>query len=96
LYARAGRFQAAERTFRRSLRALENVLGRNHPRLASVLNNLAVVCARRGKLGEADVFYKRVLRLLSRQTGPAYPSIALVRANRKKLQVFHPRARHDL
>jgi hypothetical protein len=56
------------------------------------MNNLGVVCARRGKLGEPDLLYKHVLRLLSRQPGPGYLSIALVRANRKKLQLAdqHP------
>ena len=89
LYARAGRFQAAEPALRRSLRALENVLARNHPRLANVMNNLAVVRARRGKLEESEALYRRVLRLLSRQKGPSYPSIGLVRANRKKLQLAY-------
>jgi tetratricopeptide (TPR) repeat protein len=87
LYARACRFQAAEPALRRSLHALENVLGRNHPRLANVMNNLAVVCARRGKVGESEALYERVLRLLSRQASPSCPSVALVRANRKKLQL---------
>jgi hypothetical protein len=86
LYARDGRFRAAERALRHALCALEIVLGRKHPRLAGVLNNLAVVCARRGKLGESDALYQRVLRLLRRHPGPGYPSIALVRANRRELQ----------
>lgn len=87
LYVKTSRFDEAEKTLRRAARALENVLGKNHLRLASVLNNLATLCARRGKFSEADALYTRVLRLLGRQLHPTYPSIALVRANKREMQV---------
>jgi len=86
LYAKTGRLHAAERTLRHAAAALECALSKNHPRLASLLNNLASLCVRRGKFAEADALYARVLRLLARQIGPTYPSIVLVRANRRKLK----------
>lgn len=84
LYLKAGRLVRSEQTLRRAVRVLEDALGRNHPRLATVLNNLAIVCAHRSE-SEAEALYARVLRLLRRQPRPAYPSIALVRANRQNL-----------
>lgn len=85
LYSRCGRIHAAESTLSLALSELEAVLGRNHPRLATGLNNFATVYAGRRKFAKAAQFYARALRLLNRQPGATYPSAAIVRANQKKM-----------
>lgn len=86
LYSKSGDLPAAERTLRQALFALEKSLGRNHPRLGSVLNNLTVVCARREKFKEAGTLSARLRRLLSRQPCATRSSLALVRAKEEKIR----------
>lgn len=48
LYWRMGRARAGEDSLRRGIAILENALGRNHPRIAVAVSNLAFICAQRG------------------------------------------------
>lgn len=88
LYAKMGRLARAERRLRRGISLLEQALGKTHPRLASPLNNLAVVCGHRGAFQESGALYRRVLRLLDMQSGRTYPSASVVRQNYRKLRVL--------
>ncbi len=49
LYWRMGRAGAGENSIRRGIAIVEKALGRNHPRIAGAVSNLAFVRARRGE-----------------------------------------------
>ena len=50
---------AAERLLRQALTLQEASVGPNHPEVANVLNNLAIVCELNGKLTDAEACYRR-------------------------------------
>ena len=81
-----GKLDEAENALRHGVTILEGAIEKNHPRIAGALNNLAVVCARRGKIREAAALYKRVLRILPRGSQSSIPSRAVVSANYEKLR----------
>jgi tetratricopeptide (TPR) repeat protein len=86
-YAKTARLAAANRNLRQAVSLLERALGKNHPRLVAALNNLAVVCARRGNFQEAEASCRRALRLVEMQPGRTYPAASVLRQNYRKLHV---------
>lgn len=70
----------------RAVSILEKTIGKNHPRIASALNNLAVVCARRGNFGEAVALYRRSLKQLPGDRRSSPSGNAIVKGNLKRLQ----------
>jgi hypothetical protein len=49
----------AERLLRQALALQETSVGPNHPEVANILNNLAIVCELNGKLTDAEACYRR-------------------------------------
>lgn len=95
LHSKTARWGAAERSLRRGVSILERTIGKNHPRIASALNNLGVVCARRKNFAEAAALYRRVLRLLKGQPPSTHPGAALVRKNWERLRREENKNRAD-
>jgi DNA-binding XRE family transcriptional regulator/tetratricopeptide (TPR) repeat protein len=71
------RYVEAEPLYQRALRVWEQRLGPDHPRVASLLNNLANLYWQQGKYAEAEPLYQRALRIREQQLGPEHPGAAV-------------------
>ena len=54
----------------------ENILGAEHPEVATVLNNLARMYETKGYYGRAEPFYRRALAIREKTLGPEHPEVA--------------------
>ncbi len=52
------------------------MLGPEHPDVAIILNNLAVLYRAQGKYAEAEPLYKRALAIREEALGPDHPHVA--------------------
>ena len=59
--------------------------GPEHPEVGVTLNNLAVVCRRRGNHDEAQALYRRAIDLLSATVEPTHPALVASRGNLSRL-----------
>jgi len=72
---RAGDYRAATTRFEAALQEAQS-FGASDPRLATTLNNLALVYRVQGHYGEAEPLYRRSLGLREKALGPDHPEIA--------------------
>jgi tetratricopeptide (TPR) repeat protein len=75
LYHR-GRFSDAEPLYQRALAIWERALGRDHRRVATSLNNLALLYKDQGKYAQAEPLYQRALTIDRKALGPDHPELA--------------------
>ncbi|MCH9049884.1 MAG: tetratricopeptide repeat protein, partial [Proteobacteria bacterium] len=80
LYAQ-GRYQEALPFARNALRLSEQEFGRDHPKTATRLNNLARLYRRQGKYAEAEPLFKRALAIREEALGPEHPRVATILNN---------------
>ncbi len=71
-----GQYAQALELFQRSLVIKEQVLGTNHPEVATTLNNLALSYAAQGEYSKAEPLYQRSLALRERVLGANHPDVA--------------------
>ena len=71
-----GQYADAEPLFRRALAIDEKALGKDHPDVASSLNNLALLLYSQGKYGEAEPLYRRALAIYEKADGSYHPDVA--------------------
>lgn len=60
---------------------LTNQYGKNHPRIAMALNNLAKVLRMKGRLSQAQAMYERALFILRKVHGDNHPHVATAMHN---------------
>jgi tetratricopeptide (TPR) repeat protein len=60
---------------------LTNQYGKNHPRIALALNNLAKVLRNKGRLAQAQAMYERALSILRKVHGDNHPHVATAMYN---------------
>ena len=72
MYESQGKYEEAEPLYQRSLGIRETKLGKDHPNVASSLNNLAGLYESQGKYEEAESLYKRSLGIRKNKLGK-YP-----------------------
>jgi Tfp pilus assembly protein PilF len=60
-------------------------LGKEHPDVATSLNNLAMLYKKLGKNSQAKPLYQRSLAILEKSLGEEHPSTKAVRNNLQKL-----------
>ncbi len=70
-----GDYAEAERQLGAALKEAEG-FGPQDPRLATSLNNLAVLYEARGRYAEAEPLYKRALAIVEKALGPEHPDVA--------------------
>jgi tetratricopeptide (TPR) repeat protein len=78
---RAGKFSEAIPLARQVLATWEKVLGRDHPAVATALNNLATLYNEQGDYAEAEPLYKRALTIYEKALAPDHPDVARVLSN---------------
>jgi tetratricopeptide (TPR) repeat protein len=81
LIDRQGRFEEAERLYRRALTILEREYGEHHHLVAVALNNLAAVRYARRAMEEAEALYRAARSIEMRQLGPDHPAVAFTTNN---------------
>ena len=81
LYKEQGKYERAEPLYQRSLSIWEKVFGKDHPDVATSLNNLAGLYKQQGKYTEAQLLYQRVLSILEKVLGKEHPNIAFALNN---------------
>src|ERR671925_51543 len=72
----AGKYSDAEPLYQRSLLILQKILGPEHPRVATSLNNLAALYRAQGYYGKAEPLYQRSLTIRERVPKPEHRDIA--------------------
>jgi tetratricopeptide (TPR) repeat protein len=70
------RYAEAEAFYQHSLRIREQVLGPDHPQVASPLNGLAILYKDQGKYAESEPLYQRALHIWELALGPDHPQVA--------------------
>jgi len=75
VYSRADRVEEALTHLERSVQHLERVLGKDHPRRASILLNLGIAYRKRERFDDALKTLQEALALRERVNGPAHPSV---------------------
>jgi hypothetical protein len=72
---------AAERLLRQALALQEASVGPNHPEVANILNNLAIVCEINGKLTDAETSYRRAYAIATSRYPANDPFVTTSREN---------------
>jgi tetratricopeptide (TPR) repeat protein len=81
LYYSQQKWDLAESSLLQSLHIAEQALGPEHPDVSALLNNLGVLYAMRGRLGEAEAMHRRALVLRRKAFGTENPHTAVSAAN---------------
>src|SRR5262249_21869211 len=85
LYCDKGDYAQAEPLYRRALAISEKTLGAEHPRTATVLNNLALLYYDKGDYAQAELLYGRALAIREKKLGAEHPSTAASLNNQARL-----------
>src|SRR6202048_1669217 len=80
-----GRSADAEPLYQRSLAIDEKALGRDHPYVATALNNLAELYRGQGRYADAEPLYQRSLAIREKALGRDHPDVARALHNLAKL-----------
>jgi tetratricopeptide (TPR) repeat protein len=72
-----GKYDQAIDKGKEALGICERVLGPVHPKVASALNNLALLYKLTSRYAEAEFLYRRALAVNEKSLGPAHPDVAI-------------------
>ena len=81
-----GKYDEAEKLYRRALAVFERTYGPEHYEVAVNLNNLAALCHATGRTEEAERLYRRALSVKEKLLGTKHIDVALTLNN---LAVFY-------
>ncbi len=76
-----GKFQEAIPLAEQVLRLTEAKVGPDHPSVAMILNNLALLYSNQGRYAEAEPLFKRSLAIQEKAFGPDHPAVVLSLGN---------------
>jgi tetratricopeptide (TPR) repeat protein len=71
-----GDYAGAQPPYERALALREQLLGPEHPDVATSLNNLAELCESQGRYAEAEPLFQRALTIREQALGPEHPDTA--------------------
>jgi serine/threonine-protein kinase len=80
-YARRQQWIPAKQTYERALAIDRDILGNDHPRVASHLHNLAIVAQNMGDLQRAESLYREAIDSEERAFGDQHPETAAAQGN---------------
>ncbi len=69
------RYNEAESLYRRALAIRQQVLGPEHPKVASTLYNLGRLCSEQGCWAEAELLFLESLAIVQEVFGPGHPKV---------------------
>ena len=73
---RTGQYERAVVVGKKALKVAEEIVGPDHPSVATSLNNLALLYDTQGQYAAAEPLYKRALSINEKALGPDHPSVA--------------------
>ena len=73
LYVREGRYNDAEKLYRKCLEVIKRVLGEEHPNTVLIYNNLAKVCVRQGNYEDAFTLLEKAYHIFMDSLGRNHP-----------------------
>ena len=73
---RTGQYARAVVVGKKALKVAEEIVGPDHPSVATSLNNLAGLYMTQGQYAAAEPLYKRALSIYEKALGPDHPSVA--------------------
>jgi tetratricopeptide (TPR) repeat protein len=76
VYYENAAYQKAEPLMRRALEIDEKSFGKDHPEVATDLNNLAQLLKDTNRLKEAEPLMRRVVEIVEKSLGPDHPNVA--------------------
>jgi tetratricopeptide (TPR) repeat protein len=77
VYLELGEYGKAEGMHREALKLAGKAYGRNHPEVATALDNMSIVAYRQGKLEEAEALERQVLAMRIKTLGRDHPQVAM-------------------
>jgi tetratricopeptide (TPR) repeat protein len=80
-YERQQQWVLAKQTYERALKIDRDILGNDHPRVASHLQNLAIVAQNMGDLKRAESLYREAIDSEERAFGDQHPETAAAQGN---------------
>jgi len=80
-YERRQEWLPAKQTYERALAIDRNILGNDHPRVASHLNNLAIVAQNMGDLKQSENLYREAIASEESAFGDQHPETAAAQGN---------------
>jgi len=80
-YERQQQWLLAKQTYERALAIDRDILGNDHPRVASHLHNLAIVAQNMGDLKRAEALYREAIASEERAFGDQHPETAAAEGN---------------
>src|SRR5262249_31986166 len=86
LYSAQGKYNAAESLYKQALAIHKKVLGPEHPRTSTTLNNLGFLYFKQGRYYDAEPLYQKSLAINEKVLGPEHPRTAITRRNLADLQ----------
>jgi tetratricopeptide (TPR) repeat protein len=92
-YNGQGLYGLAETWYQQCLSAVKSRLGKNHPSVATSLNNLAQLYHSQGRYEEAEPLHIQALELLKQQLGENHPNVATSLNNLANL--YHSQGRYE-
>ena len=81
IYQGQGLYSEAASWYRACLKATKELLGAEHPSVATSLNNLAGLYHVQGRYEDAEPLYVQALEMLEKLLGPNHPNTKTVRSN---------------
>ncbi|NEO96258.1 MAG: tetratricopeptide repeat protein [Moorea sp. SIO3G5] len=81
LYYNQGRYSDAEPLYLQALDLMKQLLGQNHPLVATSLNNLAGLYDNQGRYSEAEPLYRQALEIAVQQLGEDHPNTQIISDN---------------
>ena len=73
---RTGQYARAVVVGKKALKVAEEIVGPDHPSVATALNNLALLYNTQGQYAAAEPLYKRALKIDEKALGPDHPKVA--------------------
>ncbi|NEO61572.1 MAG: tetratricopeptide repeat protein, partial [Moorea sp. SIO4G2] len=80
-----GRYSEAEPLYQQALKLRKQLLGENHPDVATSLNNLAGLYDNQGRYSEAEPLYRQALKIAVQQLGENHPNTQTISRSLSRL-----------
>jgi|APMI01.1.fsa_nt_gi tetratricopeptide (TPR) repeat protein len=80
-----GKYEKAEPLYQKSLEILEKTLGKDHPDIATNINNLALLYQAQAKYKKSEFFYQQAITIVEKSLGKNHPNAKLYRENYESL-----------
>jgi tetratricopeptide (TPR) repeat protein len=75
VHRKKGNYNEARDLYLLSLKQTESIYGQNHPYVADIMNNLAILLKKEGQYNEALEYLKQALKISKHYYGQQHPNV---------------------